>query len=259
MKKLHVSFWAIFAVSASVSFAEIVIDDFSEADNAHTSQGQAAWADPGIDVMGGIRDGSVGCEDSESDGTTTANITKDGEFEVTTNKKASPSIYLSYDGLAGWGTDKDFDPFNGIISPVWDLTENGANSGFAIVFTHAADGDDIHPFFNDFLLTVKTEGNATLNQCNVGSKGTDVANDWMSENYTTLNGGTSVTFYVPFSALSGTPDMSKVEGFALHICSENRNLEYTLDSISAAVPEPASILMIGFGGVLILFFRRRFT
>ena len=117
----------------------LLLDGFDEpvSGSAHTSKGQSAWHDTTDTVMGGIRDGSVGCESSELDGTTTAQISG-GLMEVTTNKKASPSVYLSYDRTAGWGPDLDSDPFNGSCVPALDLTDGGGNDRFRIVFASAA-------------------------------------------------------------------------------------------------------------------------
>lgn len=255
MRTLIVSILAFLA--ASTSFAVVVIDDFTEGTSSYTSTGQqSAWDNSNINVLGGIRNGSVGCESSDTDGTTKANI-QDGHFEVTTNKKASPSIYLGYDATAGWGTDLDTDPFNGAFSSAVDLTQSGLNNSFAITFSYASGTDTVTPFFNDFLFTVQIAG--VMYTKNVGFNGDGTANIWMAANYTDLNNEISATFLVPFSELNGTPNMSQVEAFSLHICSENKNSEYTLDSITAAVPEPASALMIAFGGGLIALVRRFYS
>ena len=245
--------FALTALLVTNAFSAVVIDDFSQGTSAHTSVGkQNAWDNSDINVLGGIRNGSVGCELSTG-GTTAANITADGKFEVTTNWKASPSIYLGYDATDDWGPDLDTDPFNGVFIPVEELTESGVNNSFAITFTYAYEADPDTPFFNDFLFTVQIDG--TLYTNNVGSRGTDAANDWMDDNYADLSDKdtvSSATFLVPFSGLTGTGtlDMSKVQALSLHICSANYDLDYTLDSITTTIPEPATALLLAIGGGL---------
>jgi len=235
---------------ASVAFGEVVIDDFSEGNRTITSRGQTAWYDTGLNVLGGVRDGSAGCENSPAGGLTTAKI-QDGLFKVYSNKSGAPSIYLSYDQTAGWGgTPLDDYPFNGSLNPVQDLTENGSNDRFRITFASANGADPEINFFNDVHLVVKVEGTNYL--ANMSSS----ANTWMEANYDDLNATTPVaaSFEVSFSEF-GDIDMSQAQGFFLHVCSENMDMEYAIDKI-AAVPEPASVLMIGFGAGLIFLVRR---
>lgn len=249
--------FTLLMVVAAVSGDTFVIDDFSvpASGSAHTSKGQAAWYDTTSSVLGGIRDGSVGCESSELDGTTTAQITG-GKFNVKTNKKASPSVYLSYDQTPGWGSHLDNDPFNGVLNPVQDLTDSGSNDRFSIVFASASGRNVSIPYFNDFLITVKIKDVGTLYQCNLGNNGTGAANTWMESNYTTLNAGTPVAFDVLFTELDDSINMSQVEGVAFHICSNNSNLEYSLDSIST-VPEPATFCLLAVGSVFVMIRKKR--
>ncbi|MDD2237975.1 MAG: hypothetical protein PHP44_03965 [Kiritimatiellae bacterium] len=81
--------------------AVVLIDDFSipASGQTVTSKGQQSWVNLTASVLGGVRDGSVGCESSEADGNTTGQITG-GQLYIETNKRASPSMYLSYDGTA---------------------------------------------------------------------------------------------------------------------------------------------------------------
>ncbi|MBN2686508.1 MAG: hypothetical protein JXR40_14600, partial [Pontiellaceae bacterium] len=136
--KFGFSLFCLIALSAFPVGADLVmIDDFTEpSSRTITSRGQQEWIDTTTTVPGGVRDGSVGCESSDTDGNTTMTISG-GLFQISTNKKASPSVYLSYDGTAGWGTDKDYAPFNGAFSPTIDLTDNGANNRFSILFAYA--------------------------------------------------------------------------------------------------------------------------
>lgn len=254
-KILFLMFVSVYMLSVA-NAADVVIDDFSDPSNgnAHTSQGQSAWYESVTGVIGGNRDGSVGCESSEFDGTTTAQITG-GEFTVTTNKKASPSIYLSYDQTPGWGPNLDTDPFNGTFSSSQDLTGGSDNNRFAIVFTHAAGRNVGIAYFNDFLITVEVD--SVLYSCNLGDQGTDAANVWMEANYDDLSSDIPATFYVDFSQLSGTPDMSAVDAIALHICSNKYDWEYSLDSIYTTVPEPMTVMLLLGGGAVFAAKRRK--
>ncbi|WP_168433524.1 hypothetical protein [Pontiella sulfatireligans] len=239
-----------------VSANAFLIDDFSDpANQTTTSQGnQTAWEDTTSSVIGGIRDGSVGCESSSSGGTTTAKFAN-GKLEVYTNKKASPSIYLAYDGTAGWGSNLDTDPFgNGTISPVLDFTDGGGNDRFSITFASAGGMDPSTNFFNDVLLSVKIEGEKNLYQANMD----DAANAWMDENYNALAAGRAAAFEIDFSALGASIDMTKVEAFSLHICSENKNMDYSIDKIEA-VPEPAVLTLVALFGIGLLSAKRLFN
>lgn len=114
--KFGFSLFCLIALSAFPVGADLVmIDDFTEPSRTITSKGQQEWVDYTSTVPGGVRDGSVGCESSDALGNTTMKI-EGGLFKISTNKSASPSVYLSYDATAGWGSDKDYDPFNGTFS-----------------------------------------------------------------------------------------------------------------------------------------------
>ncbi len=230
------TFLTALAMGSMVSADVIIIDDFTEPSSRNiTSRGQQAWVDVTGTVIGGIRDGSAGCESSDADGTTTARISA-GIFSILTNKKASPSIYLAYDQTAGWGTHLDNDPFNGVLNPAWDLSDNGSNDRFSILFSKATSTDSATPFFNDFLLTVKVKGDPSLYQRDMDT----AANAWMVSNKAALAAGSPVAFEIFFTDLGDGVDLSQVEGFSLHICSENRDMEYAIDRI-AAIPDPAGI------------------
>jgi hypothetical protein len=79
----------------------------------------------------------------------------------------------------------------------------------------------------------------------------------MDENYATLNTETPVAFEVLFSELGTGLDMSSVEAIHLHVCSENRDMDYGIDKIQA-VPEPAVMSLIGLSGAFALLIRRIF-
>ncbi|NCD33004.1 MAG: hypothetical protein EOL87_06230 [Spartobacteria bacterium] len=156
-------------------FGAVVIDSFEDGDGNHTSKGQSAWIDNPATVIGGIRDGSAGCEASEADGTTTARI-GDGELYVFTNHKAAPSVYFNYDAHSGWGSDLDTDPFTGTFAAPVDLTEDGKNTQFSFFFTHALYDSSSAPFFNDVLITLKIQDEPSFSQINLGARGTGYAN-----------------------------------------------------------------------------------
>jgi hypothetical protein len=248
---------AIFSIMvvAEGMAATVVIDDFSEGNRNITSRGQTAWTDSGLNVLGGVRDGSAGCENSDTEGLTTANIS-DGLFSVSTNPKGAPSIYLSYDGTSGWEDEAELDanPFNGSINPVQDLTDNGSNDRFSITFAYTKGASETVDFFNDFNLAVKVGGSTYLVDVS------DVANVWVDDNYAELSADTptAVSFEVLFSDFGDDVDMSEVEGFYLHVCSENLNMEYAIDEI-AAVPEPAAAALLLVVGGGLLFVRRLFA
>ena len=120
-----------FCSSFTAECAVVMIDSFTfpATTQTVTSKGQQSFVNVTDTVLGGVRDGSVGCESSEADGNTTGKI-DGGKYEIYTNKKASPSMYLSYDGTSGWGTHLDTDPFNGQFAQPIDLTDGGLNNSF---------------------------------------------------------------------------------------------------------------------------------
>jgi hypothetical protein len=231
----------------------VMIDDFSEsATSTKTSTGnQEEWVDNTSTVPGGVRDGSVGCEWSDADGTTRMQI-GDGLFKIDTNKKAAPSMYLSYDGTAGWGTDKDSSPFNGKFATALDLTGDGSNDRFSILFAYADGMSATTNYFNDVLISVQIADEFHQHDA------TGAANVWINDNYATLNQETPVAFEVLFSELGSGLDMSSVEAIHLHICSENRDMDYAIDQFEA-VPEPSGVLMVSAVLLTGLWIRRRFV
>jgi hypothetical protein len=149
---------AVLMVTTAAWAGPVMIDDFSEsATGTITSRGQQAWVDNTLTVPGGVRDGSVGCESSDADGTTRMQISA-GLFKIDTNKKAAPSVYLSYDGTAGWGDDLDYDPFNGAFTTALDLTGNGSNDRFSILFAYAKGMSPTIEYFNDVFVSVLIGG-----------------------------------------------------------------------------------------------------
>ncbi|MDD4735245.1 MAG: hypothetical protein PHP44_03970 [Kiritimatiellae bacterium] len=151
----------------------------------------------------------------------------------------------------------DTDPFNGTFSLPIDLTDGGRNNSFSVVFSSAGGKSELVDSFNDVLLTVLIDG--TLHQYDYD----DEANAWFDENYAALSGGTPATFSMPFSSLGGGLDMTQVDAVCLHVCSENYDLEYSLDSFytdgsgSDAVPEPGVAATFLTGGAMLCLLRRR--
>lgn len=241
---------ATFLLAVAAQATPILIDDFSEPSRNITSRGQQEWVDTTATVPGGVRDGSVGCESSDTDGNTTMRI-NNGLFAILTNKKAAPSVYLSYDATAGWGSDKDYAPFNGAFVSTIDLTGGGKNDRFSILFAYANGMDPTVDYFNDVFVSVQING--SFYQYDAAA----AANTWMDQHYETLNAGTACAFEVLFSALGSGIDMTQVEAIHLHVCSENRDMEYGLDQI-VAIPEPAAagLILLAGGGLFLL--ERRF-
>jgi len=253
----------------------IVIDDFSCGEGTHNSGGsgsQNQWTDTtnGTCTLGAYRDGSVGCEIWEFNGNTMARV-KDGVLEIITNDQSSPSVYLSYDDTSGWGEppDPENTPFNGsfsdaagILDSAQDLTGGGSNNQFEFLFTYAYEDDEDHSnFFQDFRVTlIDSDSNTASYNAGMESAGGDgTANTWMSSVYDDLNDGIPASFTIPFSKFSGV-DLTAVEGINLHICSEEKGSDYTLDAI-VATPEPASaslaLLAAGVGALVARRKRRR--
>jgi hypothetical protein len=243
------AFFFLLVVVCSAGADWVMIDDFLESATATiTSQGQQAWVDNTPTVPGGVRDGSIGCETSDADGTTRMQIS-DGLFKIDTNKKASPSVYLSYDGTAGWGSGLDDDPFNGAFTTALDLTGNGSNDRFSLLFAYAKGMSATTDYFNDVFVSVLIGGQFYQYDAS------DDANAWMGDNYATLNTETPSAFEVLFSKLGTGLDLSRVQAIHLHVCSENRDMDYALDKFEA-VPEPAVISLIGLSGFFSFLIRR---
>ncbi len=261
--------WAVFLFFAAQSFAaEIIIDTFasptSQATYSSSSKTQVQWTDSSSsgDILGGVRDGSVGCELSTDNNQSQARV-GDGTFAITAQPKAGPSTYLSYDGTEGWSqpADPENDRFNGTFASAIDLTDGRLNDRFYFSFVyafHGKDGDGTVTF-NDFRITLLEYDNGENNtySYNVGYQGDGSANTWMTENYTDLNDGESATFAMDFSSF-GDASLDDVLALQIHICSADLGSDYTLNSISAAVPEPTSIAMISVTGAIALIIRRRF-
>ena len=106
------------------------------------------------------------------------------------------------------------------------------------------------------LLTVLADG--TLYQYDFD----DEANEWFDDHYVALASDEPATYSMPFSSLAGA-DMSQVDAVCLHICSENYDLEYSIDSFytdvssSVTVPEPGVAATFLAGGALLWLLRRR--
>ena len=267
--KLGIPF-ALMGLIATNAFSTVVIDDFTTptTQENHSSQGgQVQWTDNSTagSILGDYRDGSVGCELTSEDNQVNVKIGT-GKFEVTAQPKAGPSIYLSYDGTAGWSqpADPENDRFNGTFASAIDLTDGGANDRFSFSFAYAF-GGKVGPetvTFNDFKITLLEYDNGTTNTYsynggeNTAAGGDDTVNTWMTDNYTDLNNEQSATFEMDFSKFGGA-SLDDVLALQVHICSADLGSDYTLNSI-AAVPEPASAMMIGVVGIIGFFIRRRF-
>lgn len=112
-------------------------------------------------------------------------------------------------------------------------------------------------YFNDVFISVQI--NDYFYQYDAATD----ANAWMDAHYDELNAGTPAAFDVLFSSLvakNGGPAinmtlMSQVEAIHVHVCSENRNMDYGIDQI-AAIPEPAAVTFIVWAGIAMLVGRR---
>ena len=89
------------------------------------------------------------------------------------------------------------------------------------------------------------------------------ANTWFDANYAALSNGTPATLSLPFSSLGVGLDMTDVDAVCLHVCSENYNFEYAIDTFftdgsgSDSVPEPGMASFFLLGGALLALLRRR--
>jgi hypothetical protein len=290
MIRTTVSLFCIAAVCCPLAFcSEIVIDEFTEPSAAtyfSNKNSQVAWADSGLDTadtIGGVRDGSIGCEyyDNTSNVKTTVG---GGEIKVDSTGNSTPSLYLAYDGHSGWGgtypASLETEPFNGVFASTVDLTGGGTNASIAFRFT-AVDGLDSGTGFNDFRITLiqgyTGDVNSSPGTVDFDVDGTPTAGTadyWYSYDAADVINGqlTNTTseqiFLFDLASLVNdnnvTATFDSVQAIQIHACTEDTGLTYTLDSVRAVagaaggptpVPEPATGWALA--SVALLAFRRR--
>jgi len=255
------------------------IDEFTAPGTASTVKStggsQKPWSDTGLtatDTLGGIRDGSIGCEGVNTSSVTA--IVGAGAISLDATGGSTPSLYLGYDGHSGWGSHLETQPFNGVLSSPVDLTGGGGNDAIALRFTSVRSRG---VGFNDFRITL-VQGYAgdvntspgTIAYDADGTPTAGTADYWFSFNAASainaqLTDGTGEqTFYFPMSSLvnaaGSTATFNAVQAIQFHGCTEQVAFDYTMDSIQA-VPEPttiaamvsAGLCLVGFG----LYRRRR--
>lgn len=252
-----------FGFGLSQSTHGLIIDDFQEPTDSHEikSNGgkQAQWTDPGndgsysddVNVLGGIRDGSLGCESYDNTSSVSGDV-GGGTLNVRSAGTSTPSIYLSYDGTRGWeetDLNPETKPFNGTF------TAKDFTAYDQITFTFASVGgfefgEGENGGFNDFNITFlqgagegqENDGEFlyTYDAATAGELGG--ANDL-------TNSDVTQAFSIDLSLLKNNNDETAtfdgVQAVQLHICSEDTKSEYSLDSFSlTAIPEPNTLFLL---------------
>ena len=235
-------------------------DEFSEPTSPVTYQSnggeQTQWTNTVTSgTLAGVRDGSIGCEYYPDSSVTRATL--DGStLHIDSTGNSTPSLYLSYDGAAGWPgspADPEHYPFNAIFGTPVDFTGGGTNTHIVFRFTSVSGlGGGTDTGFNDFRVTLVQGAGGAPGQITYDGDGTPSSGEdayWYSYdaaasiNSVITNSTDPQDFYFPLAALVNASDatatFSAVQAIHIHACTADTAFDYTLDYIRV-VPEPST-------------------